>query len=86
MPDGPGRLPTASRPRWIGSVVRDFPWVHLGLGLLGNMLFVVGSVLFFWGSTQTLAIWLFVVGSLGMFVGSLGELFVRIEKRHRGED
>lgn len=68
--------------RWIGAILHDFPWLHLGIGLFGNAMFVVGSVLFFDKSVMTLAIWLFVVGSLGMFLGSAGELLVRIEK-HR---
>ncbi len=72
--------------RWIGTALRDFPWVHLGLGLMGNTLFVVGSVLFFWESVMTLAIWLFVLGSLGMLLGSVGELLVRVERRRRGDD
>ena len=70
--------------QWLGTAVRDFPWLHLGLGLAGNLMFVVGSVLFFFKSVETAAIWLFVVGSLGMLVGSIGELLVRIETRRRG--
>lgn len=72
--------------RWIGTALREFPWVHLGLGLVGNTLFVIGSVMFFWASVKTLAIWLFVFGSLGMLLGSVGELLVRLEKRRRGDD
>lgn len=72
--------------RRIGEILRDFPWVHLSTGLLGNALFFAGSIMFFWESTKTLAIWFFVLGSLGMLTGSLGELFVRIEKRRRGDD
>jgi hypothetical protein len=60
--------------------------VHLGLGLVGNTLFFVGSVMCFWASVQTLAIWLFVLGSLGMLTGSVGELLVRVEKRRSGDD
>ena len=70
---------------WLGTALRDFPWVHLGLGLTGNALFVVGSVMFFWDSVKTLAIWLFVLGSLGMLIGSVGELLVRVEKHRRGD-
>lgn len=72
--------------QWIGTALREFPWVHLGLGLAGNSLFVAGSVMFFWSSVKTLAIWLFVFGSLGMLLGSVGELLIRVEKRRRGED
>ncbi len=63
--------------------MREFPGAHLALGLFGNTLFVIGSVMFFWSTTKTLAIWLFVAGSLGMLVGSVGELLVRIEKHRR---
>lgn len=72
--------------QWIGSALRDFPWVHLGLGLFGNTLFFVGSVMFFWSSVKTLAIWLFVVGSLGMLLGSIGQVLVRIDKHRHGDD
>lgn len=60
----------------IQTLVRDFEWIHLGIGLFGNFCFVVGSVLFFksFEAWYTLAVWLFVVGSTGMFVGSLGQL------------
>ncbi len=71
---------------WIGSALSAFPWVHLALGIFGNALFLTGSVLFFWHTVKTLAIWLFVIGSLGMLLGSVGELLVRIDKRRRGAD
>lgn len=71
---------------WLGTALRDFPWIHLGIGLFGNLLFFVGSIMFFWSSVKTLAIWLFVIGSLGMLLGSIGELLVRVERRRRGED
>jgi len=69
-----------------GAALHDFPWVHLGLGLGGNTLFFVGSIMFFFESVKTLAIWLFVIGSLGMLLASIGELLVRIERRRRGQD
>lgn len=75
--------PSGHPRRWIGAVLRDFPWAHLALGLLGNTLFVAGSVMFFWSSVKTQAIWLFVFGSSGMLLGSVGELLVRIEERRR---
>ena len=86
MSTSSGTRQERSEPRWFGTVLREFPWIHLGLGLFGNTLFVVGSVMFFWSSVKTLAIWLFVFGSLGMLIGSVGELLVRIERRRRGED
>jgi hypothetical protein len=77
---------TQSSRRWLGSFLHEFPWIHLFIGLTGNLLFFVGSVMFFSKQLETGAIWLFVFGSLGMLIGSLGELFVRIEKRRRGSD
>jgi hypothetical protein len=74
-----------SEHRRLGAVLRDFPWVHLGLGLGGNVLFFVGSVLFFWRTTMTVAIWIFVFGSLGMLIGSVGQLLVRVEKHRHGD-
>ncbi|MCQ0989840.1 YrhK family protein [Jiella marina] len=74
----------------IQTLVRDYSWIHLGIGLFGNFCFVVGSVLFFktFESLYTLAVWLFVAGSTGMFLGSLGELakslYERHEKREQG--
>lgn len=72
--------------RWVGSFLRDFPWIHLLIGLTGNLLFFVGSIMFFSDRLETGAIWLFVLGSLGMLIGSLGEILVRIEKRRTGSD
>lgn len=84
--NGVQRGASKPHPRWIGTALREFPWVHLGIGLFGNALFFGGSILFFWQSTMTTAIWLFVFGSLGMLTGSLGEMFVRLEKHRRGDD
>jgi hypothetical protein len=68
----------AGRP--LGALLRDFPWVHLGIGLFGNAAFVVGSVLFLFESLQTLAIWVFIVASTGMLIGSVGQLLVKVER------
>ena len=72
---------TRARRKGLPALLHDFPWVHLGIGLLGNAAFVVGSAMFFFKSTETAAIWVFVLASAGMLIGSLGELFVRIESR-----
>lgn len=84
MPSGPSA--GERRPRWVGAVLREFPWVHLVIGLFGNALFVVGSVFFFWSSVMTLAIRVFVIGSSAMFLGAVGEFLVRIEKHRLSED
>lgn len=59
--------------------VSDFPWVHVGLGIVGNSAFFVGSVFFFWEATKTAGIWLFVVGAFGMLIGSVGEALRKYE-------
>jgi hypothetical protein len=48
-------------------------WVHAGLGMAGNVLFLVGSVLFLWDATQLLGTWLFILASLGLLLGSVGD-------------
>lgn len=62
--------------------VREFQTLHLVIGVAGNLVFFVGSVLFVWHSTEMLAIWLFIVGSLGMLLGAVGQAFY-IHERHR---
>lgn len=59
-------------------IVHDFGWIHLGLGLVGNFAFVVGSVFFLpaFEAYQTLGVWLFIFGSGLMFIGALGRLLV----------
>ena len=57
----------------------EYEWVHLGLGLLGNVLFFVGSVFFLYESLKRLGIYAFIVGSFLMLVGSVGQAVVRYE-------
>ena len=59
------------------ALARNFSWVHLGLGLFGNVTFVVGSVLFLWESTKLAGTVLFIVGSTGMLIGSVGRALVK---------
>ena len=61
--------------------VRDYPRIHLTLGLLGNTTFLVGSVFFLYEPPlQTVGTWLFIIGSLGMLLGSIGSVLVKVEK------
>ncbi|GAB3567883.1 hypothetical protein GCM10027445_16890 [Amycolatopsis endophytica] len=62
--------------------VREFPTVHLAIGVVGNIVFFVGSVLFVSPSLELLAIWLFIIGSFGMMLGAIGQA-VYIHERHR---
>jgi hypothetical protein len=61
-------------------LIRDYRWIHLGLGLIGNTAFVIGSVFLFWSWAELPSIWLFVAGSSGMWIGSVGECIVKYEE------
>lgn len=67
------------------ALVHRFRAIHIGIGILGNSLFLAGSLLFLSGS-RTTAIWLFIAGSAGMLIGSLGSAAVeyRNHRRDRG--
>lgn len=72
--------------RYIRRTTHDVPWIHLGVGAVGNLAFVVGSLMFLspeWTRTGT---WLFVVASWGMLVGVLGEIAARYEGRVRARE
>jgi hypothetical protein len=68
---------------WVPGFLADFPWIHLGIGIFGNITFVVGSVLFLYQDLQTIGIWLFIIGSSGMLLGSFGELLARLDRHFR---
>ncbi len=59
----------------IRTLVTDYQYIHLGIGIIGNSLFVIGSILFFdqFKSLHHLAVWLFTLGSAGMLAGALGK-------------
>lgn len=61
-------------------LAHEYKWIHTGLGLLGNLTFVVGSVMFLYESTKHAGTWLFIVGSTGMLIGSIGDAFVEKER------
>lgn len=59
----------------LNHLVERYAWVHTGLGLLGNICFVVGSVFFLFPSLKHAGTWLFIIGSSGMLLGSLGNAY-----------
>ena len=67
----------------IRTLVQDYEWIHTSVGLLGNLLFVIGSVLFLpsFDAWQTAGVWLFIAGSFLMFIGALGDLAVKLYNR-----
>lgn len=71
------------------TLLHEYEWIHLGLGLSGNLMFFVGSVLFLpaFEPLKTAGVWLFIVGSLLMFVGAAGNFAkqVWIAERQRAE-
>lgn len=71
---------------WLQTLAHDYDQVHLWIGIVGNALFVIGSVLFFkrFESWQTFAVWLFVIGSSCMLVGALGEAAKAAYVKRRG--
>ncbi|MGW8066549.1 YrhK family protein [Streptomyces ziwulingensis] len=71
-------------PRLERYLLQDFPFIHVIIGLFGNTAFLAGSVCFLFPPLERVALWLFVAGSLGMFVGTVGEVFVRHARRSRG--
>jgi hypothetical protein len=69
------------------ALIQRYRAIHTGIGILGNALFLVGSLVFLLGPT-TPAIWLFVAGSTGMLIGSVGSALVQLHERrsrHGGE-
>lgn len=67
--------------RPLRKIVDDFDWIHTTVGLLGNLLFVVGSILFLWESTKQTGVWIFIAGSSFMFVGSAGDATIKLGSR-----
>lgn len=66
--------------RFFKTLVQDYGWIHLSIGLLGNGLFFMGSILFLpqLEQHQTLGVWLFIIGSFFMLIGSLGRVLVSL--------
>lgn len=52
----------------------------MGIGLLGNTLFVCGSLLFLTGN-DGVGVWFFLTGSCGMLLGAVGEALRVLGKR-----
>ncbi len=71
------------------TLVRDYAYIHMAVGLFGNLLFFLGSILFFktFGAWYSVAVWMFVTGSAGMLFGSCGQIVKSVyEARERRRD
>jgi cytochrome c oxidase assembly factor CtaG len=73
------QLPPAERFA-LGTLVWRFPQVHLAIGVVGNVLFVLGSVLFM-TERQDPGVVCFLAGSTGMLLGAVGESVRVLGKR-----
>lgn len=69
----------------IKTIVKEYGWIHLTIGLSGNFLFFVGSILFFerFKQYKGIGVWLFVIGSFFMLLGALGRLWVDILEKEK---
>lgn len=56
--------------RTLRSVVGRYRWLFVAEGVIGNLLFFVGSILFLRPTTQQLGVWMFIGGSGLMLVSS----------------
>jgi len=63
------------------TIVRNYPYIHLGLGLIGNSLFAIGSILFLqrFSAWHHVAVLLFIFGSFGMLLGAIGKALTEFE-------
>ncbi|WP_425548606.1 YrhK family protein [Allohahella marinimesophila] len=61
-------------------IVNKYGWIHLSLGLLGNVAFLIGSILFLpaMEAFKLVGVWLFIAGAFLMLIGSTGRLLVDI--------
>ncbi|MFD0820772.1 YrhK family protein, partial [Micromonospora zhanjiangensis] len=71
---------TTGRRRKLLAFVRRYPTVHLVIGLAGNVLFILGSLLYVLDATPV-ARYLFLVGSSAMFLGALGDMARAVGRR-----
>jgi len=66
------------------TLVKDYSWVHLSLGICGNIAFFIGSIFFlpsFSEVVKTAGIWLFIIGSFLMMIGAIGNLFANLAEK-----
>ena len=61
----------------VSACIHKYAWIHLSIGIVGNIIFATGTILFM--KQSDLAGWFFLVGSLGMLLNSLGALLAKTE-------
>jgi hypothetical protein len=67
----------------VRTLVGEYGHIHTIVGITGNVLFVVGSVLFFkeFDRFYTFGVWMFVLGSFCMLIGTLDTALGRLYER-----
>jgi hypothetical protein len=63
--------------RVLRKLAKEQRWVHIGLGIVGNISFVIGSIFFLFDDLKKAGTWLFIMGSTGMLIGTLGDALVK---------
>ena len=53
--------------------LRDYEWLHITVGVIGNATFFIGSIFFLpvYSDLMTVGVWLFITGSFLMLLGAL---------------
>lgn len=71
------------RPLWL--VFQEYSWIHMGIGLIGNVLFFTGSILFLPALEpyKPIGVGCFIIGSFLMLIGAIGRFVVDIYDRKR---
>lgn len=69
----------------VRTFVHDFPWFHRWIGMVGNALFVIGSVFFLFDQLVIPGTWIFVGASVGLLTDSVGEKLRAREEERRGK-
>lgn len=69
--------------RTLRKILDQYEWIHTWIGIAGNVLFVLGSIMFMSEQNRSVGTWLFIVGSTAMLIGNVGRALVDV---HRGSD
>jgi hypothetical protein len=68
----------------LSRLVKEYEWIYLCIGLVGNSTFLIGSILFLSDATKSAGTWLFVGGSALMLLGAAGSALVKIYQVEEG--
>lgn len=63
--------------RTLTAIAHQYRWFHRWMGIVGNALFVVGSIFFLSPTLLDPGTWIFIIASSGMLIDSIGEKMVK---------